>query len=278
MNKEIYSVVAASKDRQIDLFVGTSDIKTLTASYITQLHSSQLYICYCKQKQIGWFTFEDRGAYVALNHYHLEGSYLALEDVKQLFDYVKDLAQAQKFKYIEISVEKEYQALFESIGGVTVLERYNELSGQMVCVIHLTVIQQNWLNLHTAGLVVVDSGRLLLAYSNNKKAWYLPGGKIDTTENSREALIREIEEELGLIIAPDELTYLCPITAPAYGEKLNIMMRQDCYTYPLKGQVVQANNEIGAVKYFSYQEYLQEPILVPGVLMVYEQLTDRAML
>ncbi|WP_245973015.1 hypothetical protein [Sphingobacterium siyangense] len=33
--------------------------------------------------------------------------------------------------------------------------------------------------LPTAGLVSIKEDKLLLAYSNNRKAWYLPGGKID---------------------------------------------------------------------------------------------------
>lgn len=31
----------------------------------------------------------------------------------------------------------------------------------------------------TAGLVVTKNNQLLLAYSNNKNAWYLPEGKVD---------------------------------------------------------------------------------------------------
>jgi len=35
------------------------------------------------------------------------------------------------------------------------------------------------MKLPTAGLIALKGDKLLLAYSNNKKAWYLPGGKID---------------------------------------------------------------------------------------------------
>lgn len=54
--------------------------------------------------------------------------------------------------------------------------------------------------LATAGLIVVKDNKLLLAFSNNKKAWYLPGGKIDAGETSVQALQREIKEELNLWI------------------------------------------------------------------------------
>ena len=57
--------------------------------------------------------------------------------------------------------------------------------------------------LPTAGLIVVDNQKLLLTFSKNKKAWYLPGGKIDEGETSKQALIREIEEELNVTLNPD---------------------------------------------------------------------------
>ena len=59
--------------------------------------------------------------------------------------------------------------------------------------------------LPTAGLVVVKGDKLLLAYSKNKKAWYLPGGKIDDGESSLETLQREIFEELNIVLNAERL-------------------------------------------------------------------------
>ena len=83
--------------------------------------------------------------------------------------------------------------------------------------------------LPTAGLVVVKGDKLLLAYSKNKKAWYLPGGKIDEGESSLETLQREIFEELNIVLNAERLKYYCHITAPAYGEEPPIIMEQDCF-------------------------------------------------
>ncbi len=44
--------------------------------------------------------------------------------------------------------------------------------------------------LPTAGLVSIKEDKLLLAYSNNRKAWYLPGGKIDAGEEALQSLRR----------------------------------------------------------------------------------------
>ena len=126
------------------------------------------------------------------------------------------------------------------------------------------------IQLPTAGLLVIKNNKLLLTFSGNKKAWYLPGGKIDQDENSKSALIREIKEELDVDLIENELDFFCHITAEAYGEQ-NLLMEQDCFLYDLK-ENIKPTNEIEAVNYFSFDEYLQEEIQVIGVIKVYEEL------
>ncbi|MBZ4187907.1 NUDIX hydrolase [Niabella beijingensis] len=125
--------------------------------------------------------------------------------------------------------------------------------------------------LPTAGLVVVKDGKLLLAYSNNKKAWYLPGGKIETGETAIRSLQREIKEELNLNIPADELRYYGHITAPAYGEEGTVIMEQECFLYTLSTDIT-PGREIGAVAFFNEAEYAKQPAQVPGVLQLFERL------
>lgn len=131
--------------------------------------------------------------------------------------------------------------------------------------------------LPTAGLVVINDNKLLLAYSKNKNAWYLPGGKIDNGESSLEALKREILEELNFKLKLERLKYFCHITAPAYGESSNIIMEQDCFLYELN-ETIEPNNEIGEVRFFDLEMYQSEPAQVPGVLKVFKHLTDEKLL
>lgn len=126
--------------------------------------------------------------------------------------------------------------------------------------------------LPTAGLIVTEANKLLLAYSKNKKAWYLPGGKIDSGESPVIALQREIQEELSIILNPLQLKYYCHITAPAYGEMPNVIMEQDCFLYELD-EKIQPGNEIEEVKFFDSEMYQSEPAQVPGVLKVFDKLT-----
>ncbi|MEA4810520.1 NUDIX hydrolase [Macellibacteroides fermentans] len=125
--------------------------------------------------------------------------------------------------------------------------------------------------LPTAGLVVVKGDKLLLAYSKNKKAWYLPGGKIDDGESSLETLQREIFEELNIVLNAEQLKYYCHITAPAYGEEPPIIMEQDCFIYQLN-EKIEPKNEIGEVRFFDIKMYQSEPAQVPGVLLVFDKL------
>lgn len=133
------------------------------------------------------------------------------------------------------------------------------------------------IKLDTAGLLVIKDNQLLLAYSNNKKAWYLPGGKVDVGETTQEALCREIEEELNLKLNTDNLKYYCHISAPAYGEKKNVIMEQDCFLYDLT-ETIHPSNEIGEIKYFSLKSYQKEEKQVIGVIAVFEQLAKDGLL
>ena len=127
------------------------------------------------------------------------------------------------------------------------------------------------MKLPTAGLLVIQNRKLLLAYSRNRNCFYLPGGKIDEGETAAKALCREIAEEMSVTIGEDELKYHTHITAPAYGEENGIIMEQDCF-FLHRRITPQASAEIGELKYFSLNDYLSETNRAPGALMILELL------
>jgi len=131
--------------------------------------------------------------------------------------------------------------------------------------------------LPTAGLVIIRKKKVLLAFSRNKQAFYLPGGKVDAGETAVQALIREIREEMNICISPNELTFFMHITALAFGESKDIIMEQDCFMYDLQSSLT-PGAEIGELRFFSFEEYLKEEHLVPGVIILFEELEKRRLI
>lgn len=61
----------------------------------------------------------------------------------------------------------------------------------------------------TAAALIKDDGTVLLAQRPEGKSfaglWEFPGGKVEVPETPEAALVRELHEELGLIVAPEAL-------------------------------------------------------------------------
>jgi 8-oxo-dGTP diphosphatase len=76
-----------------------------------------------------------------------------------------------------------------------------------------------------AGVIVIvaaviedDSGRLLLVRKRGTDRFMQAGGKIDAGEGAAEALMRELGEELDVVVGPGDLEYLGRFHAPAANE------------------------------------------------------------
>ncbi|KOP64804.1 DNA mismatch repair protein MutT [Bacillus sp. FJAT-18019] len=74
------------------------------------------------------------------------------------------------------------------------------------------------LQVRVTGILIEDERILLVKQSvSAERGWSLPGGRVEQGETLEEAMIREIQEETGLITKVTKLLYLCdkPDSSPS---------------------------------------------------------------
>jgi len=114
-----------------------------------------------------------------------------------------------------------------------------------------------------AAIIWDDEGRLLLVRKHGTERFMQAGGKIDAGENAADALIRELHEELTLIVAPSDLEYLGRFHAPAANEAGHVV-DAEIYFVSVDGAAVGAaavaSAEIDEVVWVTPQEAMLIPL------------------
>ena len=110
-------------------------------------------------------------------------------------------------------------------------------------------------DIHIAAAVIVDeAGRYLFVRKSGTRAFMQPGGKIDAGESALEAVVRELEEELGLVVDPSALTPLGTFTADAANEP-GIRVIAEVFTLePVTPDKVEARAEIAEAVWLAREE------------------------
>ena len=126
--------------------------------------------------------------------------------------------------------------------------------------------------------IIDDKGNILLQKrSKNKKLWpnmwdVTVGGHVDAGEFGRQALIREVKEELGIEIKDDDVKYL--IGSTSINEQGDIINKNynECYLITKNidiSDIKIQKEEVSEVRYFSKDELLKR------ISNNYEGLTDK---
>jgi len=114
--------------------------------------------------------------------------------------------------------------------------------------------------------LIVQNNRLLLV-SDDGEYWYLPGGRLENSENLRECVEREVYEETGLMVKTGPLLHVLEcFDLRDHLHKINFYFQATV----LKGSLSDAwNDEGGTVQfrqYFSLEEIQKNARIIPRFL------------
>ena len=94
------------------------------------------------------------------------------------------------------------------------------------------------------GVIFDDCGRIALVYSQKEKYYKFPGGGILSGEDKKEALIREVREETGLVVIPKSVREFGSVLRRQKSNKTpNTIFEQENFYYACKveNQIVEQN-------------------------------------
>ncbi|MFC9248512.1 NUDIX domain-containing protein [Streptomyces sp. NPDC057136] len=105
----------------------------------------------------------------------------------------------------------------------------------------------------TVAWVRVEGGRILCARPRGKDVFYIPGGKREGAESDLETLLREIKEELTVLLEAGTAVHVGTYEAEVPDLPGGAMVRMSCYTADYEGTLA-VSSEIEEMDWFSYAD------------------------
>ncbi|GAA3602320.1 NUDIX domain-containing protein [Kineosporia mesophila] len=102
-------------------------------------------------------------------------------------------------------------------------------------------------------LIHVRDGQILSTRSRGKDVYHLPGGKREAGESDLDTLVREVSEELAVVVHPGTAVHVGTFEAQADGHPEGTMVRMTCYTADYEGTPV-ASSEIAELVWLAYSD------------------------
>lgn len=107
-----------------------------------------------------------------------------------------------------------------------------------------------WYRVSVKALIYNADGEFLLCKESNG-SWDLPGGWLDHWENSKEALVRELDEEMWLLVVSIADTPECFLTAHKPESKSRPWIANICYKVDLKNLDFKPSDECVEIGFFT---------------------------
>lgn len=112
----------------------------------------------------------------------------------------------------------------------------------------------------TANWILRDGEKILSVRSHGRDRFYLPGGKIDPGETAHDAILREINEELGVTLIPDTIRELGTFAGHGHNQPNGAIVRMSCFTADYSGTLSPAR-EIAEMRWLTPRErHLMAPM------------------
>lgn len=103
--------------------------------------------------------------------------------------------------------------------------------------------------IYKAGGILIKDKKILLTRAKNKDFFVAPGGKMEPNETLEDCLIRELQEELRITIAQEDLTSFGTFTAPAAGKE-EVMLEMTVYIVSDWQGEIAPSNEVEEVLWY----------------------------
>lgn len=101
--------------------------------------------------------------------------------------------------------------------------------------------------------ICIKDRKMLCVRSKGRELFYIPGGKRQAGETDKQTLLREVKEELNVLLEPQTLKFVKVFEAPADRQFPGAIVRMHCYKAMFSGEL-QANAEIAELQWLSYEE------------------------
>jgi ADP-ribose pyrophosphatase YjhB (NUDIX family) len=107
-----------------------------------------------------------------------------------------------------------------------------------------------------SAIVTDDQGRILLQRRSDNARWALPGGVMDIGESIGQAIVREVQEETGFEVKPEDIVgvYSDPGHVFAYDDGEVRQQFSVCFVCRIVGGELQVSKESSEVAFFSPEE------------------------
>lgn len=108
--------------------------------------------------------------------------------------------------------------------------------------------------IHIAAAIITNqSNEMLLVRKQNSRYFMQAGGKIEPFESPVNALVRELREELQLVIPPQQLHYIGEFSESAANET-NHLIHAHLYSMNLNKISINAHAELAEVGWYSLEQ------------------------